>query len=104
MKHTKAKPEEVWLHQDKYGLWNFSFDPPLKRYELGMVRMVNATKVTELRAEVRRLREDLKRKNTAVSVAARGMSNYAVLTWAAEVDLRLKKEKDLRLKKKRSRK
>ena len=93
MKRAKAKPEEVWLHQDKWGSWDFSFDPPLKRYELKMVRMVNAAVVTALRSEIRRLREDLKRKNATVEVATRSMSYIAVSSLFSEVDLVLKKKR-----------
>jgi len=93
MKTAKAKPEEVWLHQDKWGSWDFSFDPPLKRHELKMVRMVNEAEVTALRLEVRRLREDLKRKNATVTVATRNMNSYAVSCLFADVDLALKKKR-----------
>jgi hypothetical protein len=60
MKRVKSKPEEVWLYQDKWGGWDFSFDPPLKRYESRTVRMVNAVKASKLHTEVRRLRKALR--------------------------------------------
>lgn len=60
MKRAKAKPEEVWLYKDKWGSWDFSFDPPLKRHELKMVRMVTAAEADQLRAEVKRLRAALR--------------------------------------------
>lgn len=46
-----------------------------------------------LRAEVRRLREDLKRKNATVAAATRNMSSYALSCLFAEVDLVLKKKR-----------
>jgi hypothetical protein len=93
MKRAKAKPEEVWLHQDKWGSWDFSFDPPLKRHELKMVRMVNEAEVAALRSEVRMLRADLKRKNATIDVATRHMNYIAVSSLFSEVDLVLKKKR-----------
>ena len=55
----RETPKEVWLHHDKRTGWNFSFDPPLKRYEVSMHRMVSADSNAALRAEARRLRKAL---------------------------------------------
>ena len=43
-------PEECWLYRMRTGDWVFSFDPPLKRYELKMHRMVPASEVERLRS------------------------------------------------------
>ena len=56
----RASPKEVWLHYNERTGWSFSFDPPLKRHELKMHRMVSAELLKRQRAANRRLREQLK--------------------------------------------
>lgn len=89
MTRAKAKPEEVWLNQDKWGSWDFSFDPPLKRYRHEYVRMVNEAEVARLKAEVKHLRAEMKetgkwlvdatvRKDWAAAAMARAVLEDAV--------------------------
>jgi hypothetical protein len=42
-----SAPTEVWFRQNKNGWWEWSFDPPVKRYELKFTRLVLATPLTE---------------------------------------------------------
>ena len=56
----RESPKEVWLHHNVRTGWQFSFDPPLKRFETQMHRMVSADVVLRQRAEIRRLRRAMR--------------------------------------------
>jgi hypothetical protein len=53
----RTTPKEVWLHHHERTGWTFSFDPPLKRHELRMHRMVSAEVVAHQCTEIRALRK-----------------------------------------------
>ena len=53
-------PDEVWLYRRTDGTWDLSFDPPLKRHELRMVRMVPAAALEQARAELATVKRDLR--------------------------------------------
>lgn len=56
MKHKRKQPEEVWMRwNSKANVWEWSFDPPLKRHELQFTRLVNESELELLRNRIKEL-------------------------------------------------